>query len=282
MSTIYNYYPNYRQKTGFFASLVGMIKNIIKSKELILVLFKRDFLNTYRKSFLGVIWVLIGPVVGIVSWVFMNSTGILKPGDVGIPYEAHVLFNSSIWGLFMSFYTSAAGTLGSGTEFIMQVKYPHEALLFKQTLLSFVNFLISFVLTLGVLILFGVKLSPLIILFPIIVLPLFFFGAAIGLVISVISVVAPDLSNIFNIALGFVFYITPIIYSANDRDTGLQKIIALNPLTYIVGGARDLILYGHTERLDIFIIMAFVSFILFLFSWRLFYLSEERVVEKMI
>jgi len=282
MSTIYNYYPNYRQKTGFFASLVGMIKNIIKSKELILVLFKRDFLNTYRKSFLGVIWVLIGPVVGIVSWVFMNSTGILKPGDVGIPYEAYVLFSSSIWGLFMSFYTSAAGTLGSGTEFIMQVKYPHEALLFKQTLLSFVNFLISFVLTLGVLILFGVKLSPLIILFPIIVLPLFFFGAAIGLVISVISVVAPDLSNIFNIALGFVFYITPIIYSANDRDTGLQKIIALNPLTYIVGGARDLILYGHTERLDIFIIMAFVSFILFLFSWRLFYLSEERVVEKMI
>lgn len=282
MATIYNYYPNYRQKTGFFASLVGMVKNIIKSKELIIVLFRRDFFNTYRKSFLGVAWVLIGPVIGIVSWVFMNSTGILKPGDVGIPYEAYVLFSSSIWGLFMSFYSSAAATLGSGTEFIMQVKYPHEALLFKQTLLSFVNFLISFVLTLVVLLLFGVKLTPLLLLFPIIILPLFFFGAAIGLIISVISVVAPDLSNIFNIVLGFVFYITPIIYSAKDRDTGLQKIISLNPLTYIVGGARDLVLYGHTDRLDLFLAFSVVSFVLFLISWRLFYLSEERVIEKMI
>jgi lipopolysaccharide transport system permease protein len=113
----------------------------------------------------------------------MNATGILNPGEVGIPYPAYVLISSSIWGLFMGFYGAAAGTLGAGGGFIMQVKYPHEALLIKQVAQHLANFSITFVINIIVLLLFQVVPSWGILLFPIMIIPLFLLGGAIGLII---------------------------------------------------------------------------------------------------
>lgn len=277
------YTPNYRQKAGFFKVWTIMIKNIISSRQLIVQLFKRDFLMSYKKSFLGLTWIFISPIIGIASWVVLNSAGILKPGDVGIPFPAFVLLSSSIWGLFMGFYSSAAGTLTAGSGFIMQVKYPHEALLVKQLAQHLANFLITFILNIIVLLLFQVIPDWKIILLPILALPLLFLGAGFGLCISVISVVASDLVNFFNIILGLFFYITPVIYiSSTVNSEVLRTIIEINPLTYLVGGVRDLIIYGNIEYWDKFIILSIFSFIFFMLAWRLFYVSEDKVIEKMI
>ena len=276
------YEPNYRHNIGFFKIWLIMIGNIVISKELIFQLFKRDFLAVYKKSFLGIGWVFISPLIGIVSWVFMNATGILSPGNVGIPYPAYVLLSSSIWGLFMGFYSSAAGTLGAGAGFIMQVNYPHEVLLIKQTAQHLANFLLSFIVNIIVLIFFNVIPSWKIIFFPILVLPLFFLGAGIGLVISVIGAVSTEVQKGVDILLGLVIYATPVIYSPNIDNDIVQKIIKWNPLTYLVGGVRDIIIYGKMDNIDKFIYSALLAFIVFLLSWRLFFISEDKVIEKMI
>lgn len=280
--TITVYEPNQRRKMGIIKIWTVIIRNIMNSRELIWQLFRRDFLMAYKKSFLGMAWILISPVIGIISWVFMNATGILSPGDVGIPYPAYVLLSTSIWGLFIGFYNSATGTLGAGASFILQVKYPHEALLAKQTAQHLANFLLGFVLNIIILIAFGVMPSWKIIFFPLAILPLFFLGAGIGLVISVINVVAVDLTNGFNFIFGLLMYVTPVIYSSKIGNGTLQTIMKYNPLTYLVGNVRDMIIYGRFDNPDRFIYATLLSLAVFLFSWRLFYISEEKVIEKMI
>ncbi|MEO6729272.1 MAG: ABC transporter permease [Candidatus Dojkabacteria bacterium] len=282
MSNITIYTPNERSKTGLFETWGIMIRNIINSRDLIYQLFKRDFFMSYKKSFLGLTWIFISPIVGIISWVFLNYAGVLQPGSTGIPFPAYVLLSSSIWGLFMGFYGSAAGTLGAGSGFIMQVKYPHEVLLVKQTAQSLANFLVTFIVNIIVLLLFGVTPSWAIILFPIVILPLFFLGAGMGLFISVISVVATDLTNIFNILLGLVFYITPIVYiQSTIKSEFLTRLIELNPLTYLIGAVRDTIVYGKIDNVGSFILVSLLSFVFFMLTWRLFYVSEHKVIEKM-
>jgi lipopolysaccharide transport system permease protein len=130
--------------------------------------------------------------------------------------------------------------------------------------------------------LYGVPLNIGILLLPIVMLPLFFLGAALGLAVSVISVVASDISNIINIGMGFVFYLTPIIYSNQTSSPLLNTVMQLNPLTYLIGGVRSMMLYGRIDNFGIYMLCSVVSFILFLFSLRLFYVSEQRVVEKML
>lgn len=276
------YEPNQRAMIGFFRTWAVMFKNIISARELIWQLFRRDFLMAYKKSFLGMTWIFIAPLIGIISWVFMNATGILNPGEVGIPYPAFVLFSSSIWGLFMGFYGAAAGTLDAGGGIIMQVKYPHEALLVKQTAQHLANFLLSFLLNIIILIVFGVIPSWKIIYFPVVILPLFFLGAGMGLVASVISVVAIDLRRGFDTVLGLLMFTTPVIYSSKVENAILQQVMAYNPLTYLVGNVRDLILFGRFDYPDRFIYSTIFALVVFLISWRLFYISEEKVIEKMI
>lgn len=281
-STVTIYEPNQRHKTGFLLTLSLMIRNIISSRELIFQLFIRDFLMSYKKSFLGWSWIFLSPIFGVISWIFMNATGILTPGNVGIPYPAYVLLSSSIWGLFMSFYTSAKNTLSAGTGFVMQVKYPHEALLVHQTLMAFSNFIISFLINLGVLFAFGVYPHWKIVYFPLLVLPLFFLGAAIGLVMSVITVASTDFNKAFDVLFGLTLYVTPVIYSPAASNPALERIVRYNPLTYLICAIRDVILYGKSDYFTGYLIVSGVALLLFIISWKIFYISEDLIIEKMI
>lgn len=276
------YRPNQRHELGFFQTWGVMIRNIINSRELIWQLFKRDFFASYKKSFIGIAWIFIAPILGIVSWVFLNMTGILQPGDVGIPYPAYVLIGTTMWGLFMGFYESATRTLSAGNDFVMQVKYPHEALLFKETAQHLAVFLIALIINLIVLVAFGIIPSWKIVFFPLVATPLFFLGAAIGLVFSMVSVVAVDVLKIVTLGLGLLMWLTPIIYSESLDNEIVQTLINLNPLTYLVCSARDIVIYGRLYDNIGFIICALFAFLAFLISWRLFFISEDKIIERMI
>ena len=276
------YRPYQRHELGFFRTWEVMAGNIMDARELIWQLFKRDFLASYKKSFMGISWIFISPLVGILSWVFLQKTGMLQPGDLGIPYPAYVLVGSSMWGLFMGFFNSAKETLSSGKALVMQVNYPHEALLFMQTAQHLANFLITFVITIIVLILFGVIPSWKTVFFPLVILPLFFLAAAIGLVVSMISVLSIDFDKMVNVVLGLLMWITPVIYSEKVDNQLVQTLIAWNPLTYLVCSARDIIIYGRLYETPGYLFCAAISLLLFMISWRLFYVSEDKIIERMI
>jgi len=276
------YIPNKRAKTGWIGSWVQLVRNIYEYRELIYQLWRRDFLMQYKKSFLGMGWLIIAPIMGIISWVFMNATGVLAPGDVGIPYPAYILISTSIFGLFMNFYSGAAGTLQAAQGFIMQVNFPHDALLAKQTLQQISSFIITFTVSIIALFAFGVIPSWKLIFFPVMIIPMFFIAASIGLVSSVIQVVFPDIQRVLGFVMSLLMYITPVIYSAKVQNQLLQNVIQYNPLTYLIGGVRDIIIYGQVEHFDRFIYASIGALFVFLFCWRLFYISEEKVIEKMI
>lgn len=265
------------------ASWSLMTRNVMASRHLIWQLFKRDFLATYKKSFLGFTWILITPLLGIVSWVFLQKTGLLQPGNVGIPYAAYVLVGTSMWGLFIGFYEASSRTLVAGKDLVMQTNFPHEALLFKETAQHLASFLVTFVLNIAVLLAFRIIPSWGVCLFPLVALPLFLLGSAIGLIVSMIGVVAVDLSRIIGILMGLLMFVTPVIYDT-DRVTSplVRSLIDWNPLTYLVCSCRDIIIYGRLYHASEFCICAALSLVLFLVSWRLFYIAEHKLIERMI
>lgn len=270
MSKITIYEPNQRLKIGWIRTWIILFRNIINSRGLIIQLFRRDFLMSYKKSFIGLGWIFISPILGIVSWVFYNSTGILQPGDVGIPYPAYVLLSTSIFGLFGSFYSAASGTLSAGAGFITQVNYPHDVLLVKQALVQLANFAITFFINIIVLFSFKVVPSIYILLFPLLILPIFFVGTAIGLFSCIVEVVASDINKGIVFFIGLLMFITPVIYSSKVKNPFLQHMIQWNPLTYLIGGARDMVIYGRMDHLDRYFLCSGIAFLLFLVSWRIF------------
>lgn len=277
---IHIYEPDTHKRQGFFRSWAVMFGNLIQYRELIFQLFIRDFFGGFRKSIFGIGWLFISPILGIVTWIFYNSTGILQPGDVGVPYPAYVLVGTMMFGLFIGFYTSAIGTIDAGSGFIMQVNYPHEILLLKQIAQYLAGFAISFVSNIIVLIIFGIIPSWKILLFPILILPLFFLGAGIGLLISVANVVSNDIGIISGVLLNLLQIITPIVYSSDITNQTIKELVKWNPLAYLITNVRDIIFFGTMNTPQGYIISALLSFFVFLICWRLFYVSEQHVIEK--
>jgi lipopolysaccharide transport system permease protein len=263
-----------------------MLQNIWRSRELIWQLFKRDFLAQYKKSFMGYSWIFLMPILGVISWIFMQKTGLLNPGKMDIPYPAYVLIGTSMWGLFMGFYSAGVQTLESGKDLVMQVNFPHEALLFKTTAEHLAQFVIAFALNIVVLLLFRVVPSWGTLLFPVVALPLFFLGASMGLVVSMVNVVAIDVSRGIGIIMGLIMFVTPVIYSDKVEEVFKNPIILAlvkwNPLTYLVCSCRDIIIYGRLYDPLGYALSTGLALFLFLVSWRLFYISEHKLIERMI
>lgn len=276
------YRPNLRHELGFFQTWGVMSRNIWGARELVWQLFKRDFLAGYKKSFIGFAWLFAAPLMGVISWVFMQRTGLLRPGEVGIPYPAYVLVGTSMWGLFVGLLTAASNTLDAGGGLLLQVKYPHEALLFKQVAQQVASFFVSFALNIAILLGFGVTPSWGVLLFPVVVLPLFFLAAAVGLVVSLISAVAYDLRRVVDLGMGVLMYSVPVIYSGDVQHGLVQAVNRWNPLTYLVCSCRDIVIYGRLYHPKGYFIAAGLSLVCLLVSWRVFYVSEDRLVERLV
>lgn len=276
------YEPNSREKIGFIEGWIVMFKNIIEFREMIFVLFKRDFFSSYKKSFLGLSWIIISPIIAVLSWIFINATGILQPGDVGIPYPAYVLLSTSIWALFMGFYTAGQTTISAGVGIINQVKYPHEILLVKQIAQHLANSIIAFAMNFIVLLYFGVIPSWKIALFPIFAIPLLLLGAGIGLMISGVTVVAPEIQKAFDLIMGLLIWVTPVIYSPKFENPFIQSVIKWNPLTYLIGSVRDMIISGQLTNPNEFLYSTLFSIVVFLCAWRIFFVTEDKIIEKIL
>lgn len=276
------YEPDSRIHMGILQTWVTMARNIVAHRDLVYVLFRRDFFATYKKSFLGITWVFIAPLFGAISWIFMDKTGILNPGVTEIPYPAYVLLSTSIWALFMGVYAGAQGTLSAGTGIINQVKYPHEVLLFKQLAQQFATFSITFAVNLAILFAFGVKPGMGLFLFPILVMPLILVATGVGLVISVFGVVLPEIQKAADLILGLLIWVTPVIYSSAVPHPILQNILHWNPLTYLLGAPRDVLIYGRFESWDGYFYSSLLAVALFMVSWRLFFVAEDKIIEKII
>ncbi|NDJ54375.1 MAG: ABC transporter permease, partial [Chloroflexi bacterium] len=144
------------------------------------------------------------------------------------------------------------------------------------------NFSIAFVLNIIVLLAFGVIPSWQTIFLPLVALPLFLLGGGIGLLTSMVTVLSIDFDQIVTRGLGLLLYLTPIIYSSDIDSELIQTLIRWNPLTYLVCSVRDIMIYGRLYDNLGFAICAGLSLIVFMVSWRIFFVSEDKIVQRMI
>jgi len=125
----------------------------------------------FKKSFLGISWLVIQPLITIVAWVLLHGAGVFNPGNTGIPYPAYVLLSTSLWALFANLYSLVSNALVMNSQLLMQHNFPREILLLERGAVAIFNAFIPILLSLGVLLLYGVSIRWTIVFFPLAILP---------------------------------------------------------------------------------------------------------------
>ena len=93
-----------------------------------------------------------------------------------------------------------------------------------------------------------------------------------------------DLSNIINLLLKFVFYMTGIFYNIETRIGKKNPMLGSlvgewNPMAYLIISFRKVILYGETPKLILIAVWFAISCLISIYGVHLIYKNENSYVK---
>jgi len=258
-----------------------MLKELIMARGLIWRLFARDFSAKYRQSALGIAWAVIMPIIAVSMFVGVSNSGILNIGDVDMPYPLYALIGLSIWTLFSTGVVACSQAIVGAGTMVAKLNFPKVALIIAATGQSLVDFLVKIMLI--TILFFYYGLSPSItgiLCFFLALIPLFLLVLGLGFMMSLIVVIVRDVINILNLTLTGLMFLTPVLYTFTG-DSLLAQANYWNPFNYLVNVPRDFIVKAHTDYLYEFIFVSLLALVVFFAGWRIFYLGQTKIVERL-
>lgn len=254
---------------------------LYKYRYLILELIKIEITQNYKRSFIGLSWLLFLPLLQSLVWIFLQMNGLLDPGDIGVNYIPYVLIGTCLWQLYNQSYDLLGNSISTSIKPLTQGNIPVYCVVIARFALVFIRFMISFFVNISLLKLFiDVELD--ILHFLLYIIPLIFFCMSVGMIISMIEVVNEDIYLVGKEFNKILLFLTPIIYSPKVEMNVIHKIIELNPLTYLICVPRSLLFKIDTVSMDTFYSYSIAVMIFFSFCL-LIYLKRARIlIEKLI
>lgn len=271
------YEPNKVFKLGIKVWPV-MVRELWEARELVVRLFIRNLSARYKQSLLGVVWLFIVPVVAIGTFVLLKRAGILSLGSTNVPYPLFALLGLTLWQFFAGGLASGCNALVEAGDMIAKVRFPREVLVFASLAQVFFELLIKSVLIAAVCVYYAF-LPPWTAVFAVLaLLPLMFLTAGLALFLSLANAVFRDVAQVIVFVTTFWMFLTPVLYPASHHNVWL---FALNPMTIFIQAPRDLFLYGRTGDLVGFLLASVGTVLFFLCAWRIFYLVETKIPERL-
>lgn len=216
---------------------MNIIKDLYSYRELLKTNIKKDVGGKYKNSFLGVLWSFVSPLLQIMVYALVFQV-ILK-SDIK-NYTVYLCCGLIPWQYFSAVVLRGAATIIDNGNIIKKVYFPREILPISVVTSEGVNFLISTIIILGFVIFGGIGLSINILWYFLILAIQYIVSIGIAVIVSSLSVYFRDLLHLLGIIIQLLFYATPIVYAASAVPVGLQWIIKINPMTYLIEAYRNI------------------------------------------
>jgi len=273
------YAPNKFIRMGFLTSLQGMFVSLFQSRELIWRLFLRDFKAKYRQSVFGILWALINPLITVGIFVLLNRSGILNIGDTTVPYPIFALVGISVYGIFSTGLSVSASSIVGAGPMVVKINFPKISLVIASMGQALIDFFVRMLMLIILLIFYGIAPNWTLFIFPFALLPLIFLTLGVGFMLSLLAGIFRDIVHIASFLTTLFLFLMPVLYPAPQ--SGLFANLNLwNPLSHLIVGARDVFILGNLSNPSEYFYSVFFSLSVFLISWRIFFLSEHRIAER--
>jgi lipopolysaccharide transport system permease protein len=254
-------------------------KEIWEYRELFWTFVKRDVSVRYKQTFIGGLWAILQPFITMVVFSFFFGT-IMNVASGGVPYPIFSYSGLILWMYFTSAISTASGSLIGSASLITKVYFPRIIIPLAATMSGLVDYLISSLLLVFLLIYFQVVPSIFIFLIPMLAVLTWFLASGMGLWLSAINVKYRDVKYVvpFLIQLGLFF--TPVIYPISIAP-GFRNILLLNPMTGLIETHRSLILGLENFSFIPLLISIFVTGLIFI-SGAFYFKSVEKYFTDII
>ena len=268
-------------KTSFFKNV---FPELIKSRNLIYMLVKRDFKTMYKQTVLGPLWLILRPLMsaGIFTLVFSY---IAKLSTNNVPDILFYMSGSILWTMFSGILLSCSSVFLSNYHIFSKVYFQRLAVPFSTALSRIFVFFIRLLALLGicgVYILEGAEIVPnlWVLLTPVLLAQTALLAIGIGIICASVTVRYRDLSILVSFGVSLLMYLTPIVYPISQVPESFKGILMLNPMTPVVESLR----YGlfSTGELPFFYLLLslVVTVVIFMLGAFVFNKAQKNFVDS--
>lgn len=229
-------------------------RDLWRYRELFQVLAWRDLSVRYKQTVIGVAWAVVRPVLTMLVFTFVFGTVANLKTHGTAPYALMVFAGLLPWQFFSTALTDSSNSLTTNANLISKVYFPRLIVPTATIVVAFVDFAISFILLLGMMVIYQFVPPWQIIFIPVFVALCFLTSLGPGLWITSLNVKYRDFRYVIPFIIQFGLYLTPVGFT---KDVILAKIpenlhfvYNMNPMVGVIDGFRWCILGGPPPFLE--------------------------------
>jgi lipopolysaccharide transport system permease protein len=245
----------------------GAIAHITSLRELLVQFTKRNIKARYQGTMLGLVWTMVTPLLLLAVYTFVFSV-VFKAkwggyvGESKTAFALLMLCGMTVYSVFSEGINSSVSVITRNPNYVKKVVFPLEILPFSAVLSAlffgsiwFIILLVSIGLLLNQVCLTAICL-------PIILVPLVMLSLGFSWFVASMSVYFRDMSQIVEVILRVLFYMTPIFYSLEMIPEKYRFVLMLNPLTIIVETVRRVLIFNQWPDWWLLLMLTLISLVI--------------------
>jgi lipopolysaccharide transport system permease protein len=237
------------------------LRELWEYRELLQFLVWRDIKVRYKQTALGATWAIIQPFMTMIVFSLFFGRLAKVPSD-GVPYPIFSYAALVPWTFFAYGLGQASNSLVSSSNLITKVYFPRLIIPMATVLSGVVDFLLAFLVLLGMMLYYGIFPTSNVIWLPLFLLLALVTALGVGLWLSALNVKYRDVRYIVPFITQFWMFATPIAYPSSLLSQPWRTIYGLNPMVGVVEGFRWALLGTRTAPTRIILASSLAALIM--------------------
>lgn len=239
---------------------------------------RSELKSEVASSYLNWLWWVLDPLCFMLIYTFIFGV-VFNAKEQYFPI--FIFIGLSMWDFFNRMMTNSVKIVKNNKAIVSKVYMPKYVLIFVKMLVNAFKMFISFLIVIGMMVIW--KVVPdwnVLYVIPIFIV-LFVFSFGCSTILLHFGVFVEDLANVVRIGLRLLFYITGIFYRVGTRIPAPYGELAekYNPLAFLIASMRDALIYQKTPSRKQLLLWFVVGVIISAIGVRTIYKNENSYVK---
>jgi lipopolysaccharide transport system permease protein len=256
------------------------LKDLWEYRDLLGIFVWRDLKVRYRQTVIGVLWAIIQPFLTMVIFSIFFGTLAKIPSD-NIPYPIFSFAALVPWTFFSNSINQASNSLVNSAEMIKKIYFPRLTMPIASMLAGLVDFLLAFIILIGMMLYYGFLPNKNIIWFPFFLSLAMMTSLGVSLWLSAMNVQFRDVRYMIPFITQAWLYATPVAYPSSLLREPWQTLYGINPMVGVVEGFRWALL-GTNDIPGATVLVSFIVAFGILVSGAYYFRRMEKIFADVI